>query len=112
MQRIAIIGSTEFAHQLIYYFESTAFGTVAGMFDDFEVAGTIKYDRPILGKTSDIPELFKKGAFDTVVISVGYKHRKFRRDVYQHLKKNQVPIATFIHPNSLTKAAMVAMQGI
>ena len=111
MQKIAIIGSTELAHQLIYYFESTAFGTVVGMFDDFESEGVIKYDRPILGKTSDVPELLKKRAFDTVVISVGYKHRKFRRDIYQHLKKNQVPIATFIHPNSYVEKSAVIKEG-
>ena len=42
MEKIAIIGSTELAYQLIYYFENTGFGTVAGMFDDFESEGTIK----------------------------------------------------------------------
>ncbi|MHC4258823.1 MAG: acetyltransferase [Planctomycetota bacterium] len=111
MQKIAIIGSTELAHQLVYYFESTAFGTVAGMFDDFESVGAIKYDRPILGKTSDVPELFRRGAFDTVVISVGYKHRKFRSEIYEHLKKNQVPIATFVHPNSYVEKSAIIKEG-
>ena len=101
----------ELAYQLLYYFESTAFGTVAGMFDDFESAGTIKYDRPILGKTRDIPGLFKKGTFDAVAIGVGYKHRKFRKEIYEHLKKNQVPITTFVHPNSYVEKTAIIREG-
>lgn len=111
MQKIAIIGSTELAHQLIYYFESTAFGKVVGLFDDFESPGTVKHDRPILGKTCDIPALFKKGTFDTVAIGVGYKHRKFRKAVYEHLENNQVPIATFIHPNSYVEKSAIVREG-
>ncbi|MHC4665964.1 MAG: acetyltransferase [Planctomycetota bacterium] len=111
MKKIAIIGSTRLAYQLIYYFESTAFGTVVGLFDDFESPGTVKYDRPVLGKTSDIPPLFRQTAFDTVAVGVGYKHRKFRKEVFEFLKKNQVPVATFVHPSAYVEKSAEINEG-
>ena len=111
MKKIALVGSTELCGQLIYYFENTGFGEIVGMLDDFVSEGTIKYDRPILGKTADIPMLFKKEAFDSVAIAVGYKHRKFRKEVYEYLKKIQIPIATFIHPSSYVEESAIIKEG-
>lgn len=111
MKKIAVVGSAELACQLIYYFEDTAFGTVVGMFDDFESAGTIKHKRPILGKTCDVPALFKEGTFDTVAIGIGYKHRRFRKEVFEFLKNNRVPVATFVHPNSYVEKSAVIKEG-
>ena len=82
MKKIVIVGSTTMSDRLIYYFESTGFGKTIGMFDDFESEGVVKYDRPILGKIKDIPLLFKKEAFDSVAIAIGYNYRRFRKEVY------------------------------
>jgi sugar O-acyltransferase (sialic acid O-acetyltransferase NeuD family) len=111
MKKIAIIGSTRLAYQLIYYFESTAFGKVVGLFDDYESPGAVKHNRPILGKTSDVSALFKKGTFDKVAMGVGYKHRKFRKEVFEFMKKNQVPVATFVHPSSYVEKSAKIDQG-
>jgi sugar O-acyltransferase (sialic acid O-acetyltransferase NeuD family) len=111
MKKIGIVGSAELSRRLIYYFESTGFGAVVGMFDDFLPAGTIKYGHPILGKTSDIPALCKNGTLDSAVIAVGYKHRKFRKEVYDYLKENQVPIATFVHPSSHVEESATVGEG-
>jgi sugar O-acyltransferase (sialic acid O-acetyltransferase NeuD family) len=111
MEKIAIVGSTELAGQLRYYFESTGFGEVTGMFDDFESAGSIKNGLPILGKISEVPELLSKDAFDTVAIGIGYKHRKFRKEVFEFLKKNKVPVTTFVHPSSYVEKTAVIKEG-
>lgn len=109
MKRTAIVGSTALAAQLLYYFESTGFASVVGFLDDYEPPGAERHARPVLGRISDVPTLFKDGAFDTVAIGVGYKHRKFRQEVYEYLKDNQVPIATFIHPSAyVEKSATIA----
>jgi sugar O-acyltransferase (sialic acid O-acetyltransferase NeuD family) len=109
--RIALAGSTELSERLRYYFESTGFGETVGMFDDFLSVGTIKHDRPILGKIADIPQLFKKGAFDSVAIAVGYNHRKFRKEVYQFLKQNEIPVTTFVHPSAHVEKSAVIKEG-
>lgn len=108
MKKIALVGSTQLSARLIYYFSSTGFGETVGMFDDFEPAGKVKHDRPVLGAISTLPRLFKKDAFDAVSIAVGYRHRQFRQQVYDFIKSHGVPLATFVHPSSyLEKSATV-----
>ena len=111
MKKIAIVGSTKMSDRLIHYFESTGFGKTIGMFDDFESKGVIKYDRPILGKIKDIPLLFKKEVFDSVAIAIGYNYRRFRKEVYEYLKMNQIPIATFVHPSSHVEKSAIIQEG-
>lgn len=111
MKRLAMVGSGELSDRLTYYFEDTGFGRVVGMFDDFETVGAVKNARPILGKTDEIPSVFKKGAFDTVAIAIGYKHRKFRKEVYESLKGHGIPIATFVHPSSHVEKSALLQEG-
>ncbi len=108
MQRIAVVGSTELSDRLTYYFEDTGYGRVVGLFDDFETKGTIKNDRPVLGRLEEIPLLFRRQAFDAVAIAVGYRHRRFRREACAALKRQGIPIATFVHPSShVEKSALL-----
>ena len=111
MQRIAMVGSGELSDRLTYYFEDTGFGRVVGSFDDFERAGTVKNGRPLLGKTEEIPAAFKKGAFDAVAIGIGYKHRRFRKEIYETLKSRGVPVATFVHPSSHVEKSALLQEG-
>lgn len=111
MQKVAMVGSGELSDRLSYYFEDTGFGRVVGMFDDFEERGTAKHNRPILGKTGEIPVLFKKGTFDSVAIAVGYKHRRFRKQVYERVKRHGVPVATFVHPSSYVEKSALIQEG-
>ena len=100
MLRIVLIGSTALSKRLIYYFEETGFGKVTGMFDDFEPPKTIKYDREVLGKIKDIPKLFKKDAFESIAIAIGYHHREFRKQLFDYLQHLGIPLVTFVHPSS------------
>ena len=84
----------------MYYFESTHFGTVVGMFDDFEEPGSIKHGRSVLGPITAMSDLFKTGVFDSAAIGIGYRHRHFRKEMYLFLKKIQIPIVTYIHPSA------------
>jgi sugar O-acyltransferase (sialic acid O-acetyltransferase NeuD family) len=111
MKSLAMVGSSKLSDRLIYYFEDTGFGNVVGMFDDLETRGVIKHDRPILGKIEDIPGLFKKRAFGSVAIAIGYKHRKFRKEVFEYLKRRRVPIATFVHPSAYVEKSAVIKEG-
>lgn len=100
MKKIVIIGSSGLSERLIHYFESTGFAEVNGLFDDFEPSGIIKYGKQILGKIEEIVPIYNKGTFDAIVIGIGYKHMHFRKTVYEYLKRNQIPLATFIHPGA------------
>jgi sugar O-acyltransferase (sialic acid O-acetyltransferase NeuD family) len=111
MQRIAMVGSGELSERLVYYFEDTGFGRVVGMFDDFETVGEIKNDRPILGKMEEVPATFRKDAFDAVAIAIGYKHRRFRKEVYAAMKRQEIPVATFVHPSSYVEKSVLLQEG-
>ena len=111
MQRIAMVGSGQLSDRLVYYFEDTGFGRVVGLFDDFETQGTVKNDKPILGRTEEIPMLFREQAFDAVAIAIGYKHRRFRKEVYTALKRQGIPIATFVHPSSYVEKSARLQEG-
>ncbi len=111
MKNLAMVGSGELSDRLTYYFEDTGFGSVIGMFDDFERKGLFKNDRPILGKLEEIPTAFRKGAFDAVAIAIGYRHRKFRKEVYETLKGQGIPVATFVHPSAHVEKSAVLRQG-
>ena len=111
MKTIAIIGSSSFSDRLIHYFESTGFAEVTGMFDDFETSGTIKYGKQILGKIEETVPIYKKGTFDAIVIGIGYKHMQFRKTVYEYLKLNQIPLATFIHPGAHVDPTATVKEG-
>ncbi len=111
MKKIALIGSKKLSEQLCHYIESEHFGNVCGLFDDFEKAGTVKFDKTILGKTDQIPESYREGLFDAVLIAAGYEHRKFREDIYGYLRENQIPLETFIHPSSYIDKTAVVKEG-
>ena len=111
MQKIALIGSTELSARLIHYFSSTGFGETVGMFDDFEPVGKIKYDRPILGSMSMLPGLYRKAAFDSVAIAVGYSKRPFRKQAYDYVKSSRIPLATFVHPSSYVEGSASVGEG-
>ncbi len=113
MKTIALIGSSQLAERLIYYFEETGFGNVAGMFDDFKEPGTLAYGKPILGKTGDMPKLYRKSAFDSAVIAVGYSHMAFRKQMYERITGEEIPVVTFIHPSSyIEKSATIGKGSI
>jgi sugar O-acyltransferase (sialic acid O-acetyltransferase NeuD family) len=100
MQRIAIAGSQELCARLIHYFESTHFGSVVGLFDDFVSAGEQRYGRPVLGDTAMITGLFGERAFDSLAIGIGYRHLAFRGELAERLAAEGVPLTTFVHPTA------------
>jgi acetyltransferase EpsM len=111
MQRIAIAGSQEFAQRLIEYFEGAAFGNVIGLFDDFEPPRAIKGGRPVLGPLATIPEFFARGEFDSVAIGAGYRHRDFRKQLFEQLKARAIPVTTFIHPSANIAPSATILEG-
>ena len=100
MKKIALIGSEELAFQLTHYLEITGYAKVCGFFDDFEPPNRVKYGIPVLGAPSQVPVFFKEAAFDSVLIAAGYKHIKYRMEIYDFLKKNEVLLDTFVHPSA------------
>ncbi len=100
MKKIALAGSTQLARRLIYYIQEIGYGQIAGMFDDFEKDGSMKYDHQILGKLNDIETLYKRGCFDEIMVAIGYNNIAFRKKIFSTLKKQAIPVGTFVHPTA------------
>ena len=112
MKKIALIGSEELSRRIMYYVESTGFGQIVGMFDDFEEAGVYKYGRPVLGPISTASDLFRQNQFDSTLIGVGYRNRRFRKEVYESLQQADVPIDSFVHPTAHIEPSARIHEGV
>lgn len=111
MKKIALAGSTELARRLIHYLAETGHGSIIGMFDDFEQAGSLKYGHPILGKLSDIHSVYRSGDFDEIFVAIGYNNIEFRKSVFTSLQDADIPIGTFIHPSAYVAESATIGQG-
>jgi sugar O-acyltransferase (sialic acid O-acetyltransferase NeuD family) len=100
MPRIALVGSRELASRLIHYVETTGFGLVTGLFDDFESPGTVRLGKPILGSIAAAPACHARGDFDAALIAIGYDHFDVRQRAFDELRAAGVPFATFVHPRA------------
>lgn len=98
MDRIALIGSQTFAHQIKGYAEDGNKYKIVGYFDDFEEKECLKDGAPILGKIADIEICYKEGMFDYVFFAAGYNNFEFRERTFNNLK-GKVPFANIIMDN-------------
>jgi len=96
--RIAIIGAGDLGQQIAHYITLDAKDRVVGYFDDTYEVGTRIGEVPILGNTKDITSVYKDGAFDALLIGVGYKHLDFKKKMFE--SQGAIPFATFIHSSA------------
>lgn len=99
--RIALIGSRTLAARLVHVIETTGFGAVVGVFDDFEPRGALRHGKPVLGALAQVPEAYAAGAFDAALMAIGYAHRDLRAEAFARLRAAGIPFATVIHPSAL-----------
>ncbi|MCB9026088.1 MAG: acetyltransferase [Bdellovibrionaceae bacterium] len=98
-QKVAIIGSKDLAQYMTKFLLDSNEFTFIGYFDDFleEAPPTIKGS--ILGKLADIPEMFKNGKMDSLLLGVGYNHMESRKRIFNQFC-NEIPFASYIHNTS------------
>ena len=98
MNRLALIGSKEFAHQIRCFAERYGQFQVVGFFDDYRSPGSIVEGLPVLGGVADIEDKYKEGLFDFIFLAAGYSNFDFRERVFNQLK-GVVPFANIIMPH-------------
>lgn len=96
MKRLAIIASGELGMQVAHWASAERAYEVVGFFDDVEPLGTPKNGYKILGTSDDIDHLFRQGAFDCLMIGIGYKHLARRKELFEKYK-GRIPFANIIH---------------
>ncbi|MEM6686378.1 MAG: NeuD/PglB/VioB family sugar acetyltransferase [Bacteroidota bacterium] len=97
MKRLAIIGSGDLG-QLIAFHASHTY-EVVGFFNDYKTTNDTVNGFQILGKVSDIREIYKNDVFDELIIGIGYKHFAVRKALFNDFNKD-IPFANVIHPSA------------
>lgn len=111
MERLAIIGTKNFAHQVAAYALDTGRFQVVGYLDNQEPCGSMVNGLPVFGTVADAETLYKNGAFDSVFIAVGYSRFDLKEEFYKQIK-GKVPLATIICPHTVIHHTACIGEGV
>lgn len=111
MKKLALIGTKEFACQIIDFTQRSGDFEIVGFLDDIEQLDSIHYGYPVLGTPSNAEELLRQEIIDCVFIAIGYT-RFDLRESYFNLLKGKVPFANIIEPTAELGEGVVLGEGI
>jgi sugar O-acyltransferase (sialic acid O-acetyltransferase NeuD family) len=96
-RRLAIVGSRSLGQQIARHASTWGGLAVAGFLDDFRPPGEATPTGPILGPIDDADGLRRRGAFDVLLVGIGYDHLDARGAVFERLSAaHEFP--TLVHP--------------
>lgn len=110
-KKLALIGSQDFAQQVMEYANKTNLYEVVGYYDDFQKKGILISGLPILGKVEDIVNDYKNGLFDCTFICMGYNHFQVKEKFY-NMVKGIIPLATIIVPGADVAESVKIGEGV
>lgn len=97
MNRLVIIGVSEFAKQVLSILDNQQKYNVVGFYDDFTVES--EYESfPIIGKLDQIDSDFKAGKFNFIFFAVGYNRLQYKMSLIERF--SFIPLATIVHPTA------------
>ncbi|WP_411877815.1 acetyltransferase [Polaromonas sp. YR568] len=94
MKRIAVIGAGLLGRQIAHYIKTDQAYEPVGFFDDHVQSATD--GMTVLGTVNDVEKQYAKGAFDQLVVGIGYAHSRYRWQCYERFKP-VIPFLTFVH---------------
>jgi sugar O-acyltransferase (sialic acid O-acetyltransferase NeuD family) len=97
MKKIALIGSSALAEQLLALLKNVSGLLPVGYFDDFRKCGELINELPVLGASKDVLDHYDRGVFDALIVAVGYEQMDFKANVFQKFQ-NKIPFHTHIDP--------------
>lgn len=95
MKILGIIGAGDLGQQIAHYAIADSHYTEVVFFDDLTTSETIN-GHEVLGKISAIKEAFAEQKFDELIIAIGYKHLKVRKELYQQFA-GIIPFGKIVH---------------
>lgn len=98
MSKLAIIGSLDLATQ-IQNLAISCGHSIVGFYDDF-ITTSASSEKIILGSLDQVLLHYQEKKFESLIVAVGYKHLKFRHEVFHKFHSMDIPFATLIHPSA------------
>ena len=109
MKTLAIIGAGQLGIQIAHYAISDKHFDTVVFFDDITSENEVK-GHLVLGTTNDIGVAFKKNKFNELLIGIGYKHLKVRKELFEKWNTS-IPFATLIHSSSWVDSKATVEKG-
>lgn len=103
-RRLAIIGAGALGQHLAYYAATDGHYQVAGFFDDFRPPFESVGYTTVLGTTADVDAVYRSGAFDVLMIGIGYRHMALRRALFERFA-TVVPMGQVVHSSCFVDAS-------
>lgn len=109
MKTLAIIGGGDLGQQIAHYALSDNHYEKVVFFDDFESKKTIN-SCEVLGNTNEIQVAFENKLFDELIVGIGYKHLKIRKELYERFS-GIIPFGKVIHSSSWIDSTAIVEKG-
>ncbi len=95
MKILAIIGAGDLGQQIAHYAIADSHYSEVVFFDDFATSDAVN-GHLVLGKVADIANAFAEQRFDELIIAIGYKHLKVRKNLFQQFV-GKIPFGKIVH---------------
>ena len=111
MTRIALIGSGDFAEQVMNVCEEIDDIQIVGCFDGNKIAGSKVSGYPVIGNDDDVEDCFDRNMFDSLFVCIGYNDFGVKERLFERFQK-RIPMARIIHPTSIINHTAVIGKGV
>lgn len=109
MKTLAILGAGDLGQQIAHYALSDGHYEKVVFFDDFTSEKTINNCK-VLGATSDLLGAFDNHLFNELIIGVGYKHLKKRKELFENFN-GKIPFGKIVHSSSWIDPSAIIEEG-
>jgi sugar O-acyltransferase (sialic acid O-acetyltransferase NeuD family) len=109
MKVLGIIGSGDLGQQIAHYALTDKHYKKVVFFDDFSLLKMVN-NCEVLGKTSAIQPAFQNKLFDELIIGIGYKNLKVRKELYQNYS-GEIPFGKIVHSSSWIDNSAIIEEG-
>jgi sugar O-acyltransferase (sialic acid O-acetyltransferase NeuD family) len=76
-------------------------GSFVGFFDDTLEPGTTTAGGVVLGPISSVAAAYANQQFDMMLMGIGYKHLRWRQQMFEELSASGIPFGSFVHPAAI-----------
>lgn len=109
MKTLGIIGSGILGLQMAHYAITDKHYDKVVFIDDFATEKE-KSGYSIIGNSNGVEKLYKLGLFDELIIGIGYKHLKVKKELFEKFS-GKIPFGKLIHSSAWIDATSVVEEG-